>query len=123
MLIKMFWNFEVPASSVTLRMAMTRGVAFGAYSDDLKILFLPSSLRFRCCCFPTRKKKRDRALVVEDNCCYCNYAALRYMVDNHNMEVVYVTYHVDVSAVSVNLLHEPNAFITKCLGLRKSLST
>ncbi|KAK8787074.1 hypothetical protein V5799_023147, partial [Amblyomma americanum] len=49
----------------------------------------------RCCCIPTRKKKRDRALVVEDNCCYCNYAALRHMVNNHNMEVVYVTYHVD----------------------------
>ncbi|KAG0416425.1 hypothetical protein HPB47_006439, partial [Ixodes persulcatus] len=51
----------------------------------------------RCCCLPSRKKKRDRALVVEDNCCYCNYAALKNMVNNHNMEVVYVTYHVDVS--------------------------
>ncbi|KAL3227234.1 hypothetical protein MRX96_024201 [Rhipicephalus microplus] len=72
----------------------------------------------RCCCFPTRKKKRDRALVVEDNCCYCNYAALRHMVNNHNMEVVYVTYHVDVGETPffVAVDHEKRTVVVSVRG-------
>lgn len=72
----------------------------------------------RCCCFPTRKKKRDRALVVEDNCCYCNYAALKHMVNNHNMEVVYVTYHVDVGETPffVAVDHEKRTVVVSVRG-------
>ncbi|XP_077492793.1 inactivation no afterpotential E isoform X2 [Amblyomma americanum] len=72
----------------------------------------------RCCCIPTRKKKRDRALVVEDNCCYCNYAALRHMVNNHNMEVVYVTYHVDVGETPffVAVDHEKRTVVVSVRG-------
>lgn len=72
----------------------------------------------RCCCFPTRKKKRDRALVVEDNCCYCNYAALKNMVNNHNMEVVYVTYHVDVGETPffVAVDHEKRTVVVSVRG-------
>lgn len=34
--------------------------------------------------------------IVDDNCCYCNYAALKRMVNVGNVEVVYTTFHVDV---------------------------
>jgi sn1-specific diacylglycerol lipase len=38
----------------------------------------------------------DGATVVSDNCCQCNYAALRRMVEIGEVEVIYATYHVDV---------------------------
>nr|CAD7568831.1 unnamed protein product [Timema californicum] len=49
----------------------------------------------RCCCFPCRSQK-DPAVIIKDNCCHCNYAALRKMVEVGEVEVVYATYHVDV---------------------------
>ncbi|XP_076640585.1 inactivation no afterpotential E isoform X2 [Colletes latitarsis] len=51
--------------------------------------------RLRCGCFPCRGHE-DGATVVEDNCCQCNYAALRKMVDVAEVEVIYATFHVDV---------------------------
>ncbi|XP_023290695.1 sn1-specific diacylglycerol lipase alpha isoform X4 [Orussus abietinus] len=51
--------------------------------------------RLRCGCFPCRTHD-DEATVVEDNCCQCNYAALRRMVEVGEVEVIYATFHVDV---------------------------
>ncbi|XP_076163449.1 inactivation no afterpotential E isoform X2 [Ptiloglossa arizonensis] len=51
--------------------------------------------RLRCGCFPCGGHD-DEATVVEDNCCQCNYAALRKMVTVTEMEVIYATFHVDV---------------------------
>ncbi|XP_054001442.1 diacylglycerol lipase-alpha isoform X3 [Hylaeus anthracinus] len=51
--------------------------------------------RLRCGCFPCGGHDDD-ATVVEDNCCQCNYAALRKMVDVAEVEVIYATFHVDV---------------------------
>ncbi|XP_021926065.1 sn1-specific diacylglycerol lipase alpha isoform X2 [Zootermopsis nevadensis] len=51
--------------------------------------------RLRCCCFPCMGMN-DGATVVSDNCCQCNYAALRRMVEIGEVEVIYATYHVDV---------------------------
>ncbi|KAK9301381.1 hypothetical protein QLX08_006215 [Tetragonisca angustula] len=51
--------------------------------------------RLRCGCFPCGGHE-DEATVVEDNCCQCNYAALRKMVDVAEVEVIYATFHVDV---------------------------
>ncbi|XP_076278815.1 inactivation no afterpotential E isoform X1 [Lasioglossum baleicum] len=51
--------------------------------------------RIRCSCFPCGGHQDD-ATVVEDNCCQCNYAALRKMVDVAEVEVIYATFHVDV---------------------------
>ncbi|XP_071876018.1 inactivation no afterpotential E isoform X2 [Bombus fervidus] len=51
--------------------------------------------RLRCGCFPCGRHE-DEATVVEDNCCQCNYAALRKMVDVAEVEVIYATFHVDV---------------------------
>ncbi|CAK9798448.1 Diacylglycerol lipase-alpha [Anthophora plagiata] len=52
-------------------------------------------VRLRCGCFPCGGHE-DEATVVEDNCCQCNYAALRKMVDVAEVEVIYATFHVDV---------------------------
>lgn len=50
---------------------------------------------YRCMCFPCLGA-HDGATVVSDNCCHCNYAALRRMVEIGEVEVIYATYHVDV---------------------------
>ncbi|XP_015173083.1 PREDICTED: sn1-specific diacylglycerol lipase alpha isoform X2 [Polistes dominula] len=51
--------------------------------------------RLRCTCFPCGNHE-DEATIVEDNCCQCNYAALRKMVEVGEVEVIYATFHVDV---------------------------
>ncbi|XP_055709573.1 diacylglycerol lipase-alpha isoform X1 [Phlebotomus papatasi] len=43
------------------------------------------------CCRP-----QDPAEIISDNCCHCNYAALRKMTPSAEIDVIYVTYHVDV---------------------------
>ncbi|XP_067000117.1 diacylglycerol lipase-alpha [Anabrus simplex] len=52
--------------------------------------------RLRCGCIPCCRS-HDPAVIVEDNCCKCNYAALRKMVQVGEVQVVYATYHVDVA--------------------------
>ncbi|CAL7951513.1 unnamed protein product [Xylocopa violacea] len=51
--------------------------------------------RLRCGCFPCGGHE-DGATVVEDNCCQCNYVALRKMIDVAEVEIIYATFHVDV---------------------------
>ncbi|XP_063979131.1 diacylglycerol lipase-alpha isoform X4 [Diachasmimorpha longicaudata] len=51
--------------------------------------------RLRCCCFPCIKHEDD-AIIIEDNCCQCNYAALRRMIEIGEIEIIYATFHVDV---------------------------
>lgn len=48
----------------------------------------------KCClmCFG----RSDNAQVIEDNCCLCNYAALKQMVSDGDVEVIYATFHVDI---------------------------
>ncbi|XP_035779280.1 diacylglycerol lipase-alpha-like isoform X2 [Anopheles albimanus] len=50
---------------------------------------LASELRY-CCC------RRNTVDVVDDNCCFCNYAALKKMLEVGEVEVIYATYHVDI---------------------------
>lgn len=50
---------------------------------------------FRCCFSCCGRKNSPD--VVEDNCCYCNYAALKRMVNVGEVEVIYTTFHVDVA--------------------------
>ncbi|XP_023315106.1 sn1-specific diacylglycerol lipase alpha isoform X2 [Trichogramma pretiosum] len=52
--------------------------------------------RLRCCCLPCTRSSDD-AIIVEDNCCQCNYAALRRMVEIGEVDVLYATFHVDVN--------------------------
>ncbi|XP_076753679.1 inactivation no afterpotential E isoform X3 [Xylocopa sonorina] len=51
--------------------------------------------RLRCGCFPCGGHE-DGATVVEDNCCQCNYVALRKMIDVAEVDIIYATFHVDV---------------------------
>lgn len=46
------------------------------------------------CCCPCRS--RDSAEIIQDNCCLCNYAALKKTLQVSDVEIIYVTYHVDV---------------------------
>lgn len=62
---------------------------------SMAISWLKLCGRLRCGCFPCGGHE-DEATVVEDNCCQCNYAALRKMVDVAEVEVIYATFHVDV---------------------------
>lgn len=48
------------------------------------------------CCWSCCRGNKDPLDVVEDNCCYCNYAALKRMVNVGEVEVIYTTFHVDV---------------------------
>ncbi|XP_059617635.1 diacylglycerol lipase-alpha isoform X3 [Phlebotomus argentipes] len=50
----------------------------------------------RLICCMTCCRRRDRVEVVKDNCCRCNYATLRKMAPDSDIDVVYVTYHVDI---------------------------
>ena len=45
------------------------------------------------CCMGADKQS---SVVLEDNCCQCNYAALRNMCQTHDYEVIYATYHVAI---------------------------
>ncbi|KNC27306.1 hypothetical protein FF38_08956 [Lucilia cuprina] len=52
---------------------------------------IPELKCFGCCLNPT-----NEAEIIQDNCCYCNYAALKKTLQVGDIEIVYVTYHVDV---------------------------
>ncbi|XP_021695200.1 sn1-specific diacylglycerol lipase alpha isoform X3 [Aedes aegypti] len=47
------------------------------------------------CCLSCCRRKSS-VDVVEDNCCLCNYAALKKMLKIGEVEVIYATYHVDI---------------------------
>ncbi|XP_071115249.1 diacylglycerol lipase-alpha-like isoform X1 [Haliotis cracherodii] len=44
-----------------------------------------------CCC-----NKQRNAIVIDDNCCLCNFSALRRISGLQEVDVVYATYHVDI---------------------------
>ncbi|XP_053678204.1 diacylglycerol lipase-alpha [Anopheles nili] len=72
--------------------------ALGAYGWPMYLMShsstgvcqLASELRY-CFC------RRNTVDVVDDNCCFCNYAALKKMLELGEVEVIYATYHVDIA--------------------------
>jgi sn1-specific diacylglycerol lipase len=48
------------------------------------------------CCNLFSCGRHDNAKVIEDNCCLCNYAALKEMINDKEVEITYATYHVDI---------------------------
>lgn len=48
------------------------------------------------CCFSCCRRQKETIDIVEDNCCYCNYAALKRMLNIGEVEIIYTTFHVDV---------------------------
>ncbi|XP_032593934.1 diacylglycerol lipase-alpha isoform X2 [Drosophila grimshawi] len=73
--------------------------AQGAYGWPMYVLInrskmwhlLPELKCFGCCC-----GSGDNGEVIQDNCCYCNYAALKKTLQLGDIDIVYATYHVDV---------------------------
>ena len=50
-----------------------------------------------CCCLPCCTAKKDEgAVLLSDNCCSCNMAALKQVLAQKNCDLVYATFHVDV---------------------------
>ena len=53
-------------------------------------------IQIRCsCCWKCNQKPME-SVVLEDNCCGCNFAAFAKMCDLPETYVVYINYHVDV---------------------------
>lgn len=52
--------------------------------------------KVRCCCFSCCRSNKDTTDIIDDNCCYCNYAAMKKMLQLTEAEVIYTTFHVDV---------------------------
>ncbi|XP_064538480.1 diacylglycerol lipase-alpha isoform X3 [Drosophila montana] len=73
--------------------------AQGAYGWPMYVIInrskmwhlVPELKCFGCCC-----GSGDDGQVIQDNCCYCNYAALKKTLQLGDIDIVYATYHVDV---------------------------
>lgn len=50
----------------------------------------------RCCCFSCCRSNKETTDIIDDNCCHCNYAAMKRMLKMTEAEVIYTTFHVDV---------------------------
>ncbi|KAL5274913.1 DAGLA family protein [Megaselia abdita] len=59
------------------------------------IFHLISEMRCVMPCF-CRCRSIESAEIIQDNCCLCNYAALKKTLQVSDVEIIYVTYHVDV---------------------------
>ncbi len=53
---------------------------------------------FSCfkCSQHNHKTDDELDFAFDDNCCQCNYAALKNMCQTHNYEMIYATYHVAI---------------------------
>ncbi|KAH8409025.1 hypothetical protein KR009_005327 [Drosophila setifemur] len=73
--------------------------AQGAYGWPMYVIInrskmwhlIPELKCFGCCC-----GSGDETEVIQDNCCLCNYAALKKTLQLGDIDIVYATYHVDV---------------------------
>ncbi|XP_018908023.2 diacylglycerol lipase-alpha isoform X1 [Bemisia tabaci] len=67
---------------------------------------VPDTCKFcfqlKCSCLPScwwhraKPDNDDEPVIIEDNCCHCNYTAFKNMVASGDIDVVYATYHVDI---------------------------
>ncbi|CAH1799397.1 unnamed protein product [Owenia fusiformis] len=49
-----------------------------------------------CCCIPSCSNRgHQHSIVIGDNCCQCNFAALKQQSGLKTIDIVYATYHVD----------------------------
>ncbi|KAL0280575.1 UNVERIFIED_CONTAM: hypothetical protein PYX00_001834 [Menopon gallinae] len=77
--------------------------ALGAYGWPVYVMSNPTAAlcrlcsKLRCSCFPCcGSSKKNSAVIIKDNCCQCNYTALKQQVETGDVQVVYATFHVDV---------------------------
>ena len=68
-----------------------------------------------CCHHTSNGEPPD---IIEDNCCMCNTAALYKMAPADDLDLVYVTYHVDVAETPffVALDHSRKAVVISIRG-------
>ncbi|XP_053204588.1 diacylglycerol lipase-alpha-like isoform X2 [Panonychus citri] len=46
---------------------------------------------------PSTTSPISEPMILGDNCCGCNYAALQKICQTHNFEIIYATYHVEIA--------------------------
>ncbi|KAG9509505.1 Sn1-specific diacylglycerol lipase alpha [Fragariocoptes setiger] len=63
----------------------------------------------------------DTPIVLEDNCCSCNYASVESRLSSHNYDIIYMTYHVDISRVPF-LVAADHSKQTIVIAMRGSMS-
>ena len=70
------------------------------------------------CCTSGSTNKLRSDIVVEDNCCQCNFAALKNMCQTHNYEMIYATYHVAIGEPPffVALDYDKNSIVISVRG-------
>ncbi|XP_077289187.1 diacylglycerol lipase-alpha-like [Arctopsyche grandis] len=68
----------------------------------------------RCCC----SGRSGGATVVHDNCCQCNYTALRQLLQVGDVDITYATYHVDVAETPffIAVDHEKKTVVVSIRG-------
>lgn len=71
-----------------------------------------------CRCFRCCSSSHGEPEVVEDNCCGCNVASFFRMAPSEGLDLVYVTYHVDVGETPffVALDHSRRAIVISIRG-------
>ncbi|XP_037727069.1 uncharacterized protein LOC119558020 isoform X4 [Drosophila subpulchrella] len=104
--------------------------AQGAYGWPMYVInnrtkmwhLVPELKCFGCCCGSS-----DDTEVIRDNCCLCNYAALKKTLQMGDIDIVYATYHVDVGEtpffVAVDYTHRAVVIsIRGTLGMKDILT-
>lgn len=62
----------------------------------IHLIFTECDVIYRCCCCANHSAE-DVATVVGDTCSGCHLAALKQSCGNGDFEVIYASFHVDVS--------------------------
>ncbi|ELT97131.1 hypothetical protein CAPTEDRAFT_139126 [Capitella teleta] len=71
-----------------------------------------------CCCCQCGEKTSSSVDIIDDNCCECNFAALRTLSGLKKADLIYVTYHVDIGQTPffVAVDHEMKTVIISIRG-------
>ena len=78
------------------------------WNDELVVSFRCGGCGCGCECLSYSLNCCSRGAIpaiVEDNCCHCNYAALKQMSGLTDNDIVYVTYHVDVGTAAYHITY------------------
>ncbi|KAL4091877.1 hypothetical protein QTP88_026489 [Uroleucon formosanum] len=92
------------------------GWPFLIYSYCITGLFKMMPKFFCCACFRTKP-----TVVKEDNCCLCNFAAIRYLSKSHSKDILFASFvnHIFELPFFVTVDHETSSIV---IAIRGSLS-
>ncbi|RWS28188.1 sn1-specific diacylglycerol lipase alpha-like isoform X6, partial [Leptotrombidium deliense] len=73
---------------------------------------------FKCCGSNSVLDSVYPPVIIGDNCCNCNYAALQRICQTHRFEIIYITYHVAIGEPPffVALDHEKRTIVVSVRG-------